>query len=168
MRRLGLVGLGLVAVAVVEIVVLVFVAQHIGMGLTLLLLLATTLFGGWLLRREGSRAWRRFRLAADAGRPPGGEASRGLVGLLAALLLVVPGLLTDLVGLALLVPPVRAGAVRLVQRGAERRLSPTAAGDLFGPRKVRVRDTTPSRAPRAGAPGGDGDADAVIEGEIVD
>jgi len=167
MRRLGLVGLGLVAAAVVEIVVLVFVVQHIGIGLTLVLLLATTLFGAWLLRREGSRAWRRFRQAADAGRPPGGEVSRGLIGLLAALLLVVPGFLSDLVGLALLVPPVRSAAVRLVQRGAEKRLSPTAAGDLFGPRKVRVRDTTPSRTPRAGGRDG-GDGDAVIEGEIVD
>ena len=49
-------------------------------------------------------------------------------------------------------------------RGAERRLSPMAAGDLFGPRRVRVRDTTPPDR-RRGPDGGD---EPVIEGEIVD
>jgi UPF0716 protein FxsA len=87
--------------------------------------------------------------------------SDGLLGLLGGVLLVVPGFLTDLVGLALLVPPVRRGARSGVRRLAERRVPSALAGDLFGPRRVRVRV-------RRGPPPPPDDAGAPIEGEIVD
>jgi UPF0716 protein FxsA len=159
-RRAAVALLVLVALAAVEITGLVLVTRAIGLAWALALVLAGALLGTWLLRREGARAWRRFRAAAQAGRPPGGEVSRGVVGLVAGLLLVVPGFLTDLAGLLLLAPPVRAGAVRLSQRFAERRLSGAVASDLFGPRRVRVD----VRADGSGQPG----ADEVIEGEIID
>ncbi len=158
-QRLGLIAIALIATAVVEIMLLVFVARQIGVPLTVLLVLATSLLGGWRLRQEGSRAWRALREASAAGRPIGTEVSDGLVGLLSALLLVVPGLLTDAAGLALLAPPVRGGARRGVRRVTERGVSSAVAGDLFGPRQVRVRV-------RRGAP--PPDSDAPIEGEIVD
>lgn len=157
MRRVTAAALAVAVLAVAEVAVLVLVIRAIGFGWTVLLLLATTAVGAWLLRREGVRGWRRFRAAADSGQPPGAAASRGLLGLLAALLLVLPGFLSDLAGLVLLLPPARAATARLVRRSAERRLSPAAAGDLFGPR--RVRNTA---RPRAEAPGD------VVEGEIVD
>jgi UPF0716 protein FxsA len=156
-RRLGLIALCLLIVGVVEFALLVFLVHQVGPLVTILLVLATTLLGGWLLRREGSRAWRALRLAATEGRPVGPEVSDGVLGLLSALLLVLPGFLTDLVGLALRIPPVRRGVGVGVQRLAERRVSPALAGDLFGPRRVRVR---------RGAPVPD-DSDP-IEGEIVD
>src|SRR5438874_9582765 len=115
-RRAGLVAGGLVALAILEIVAFVLVANWIGIGWTILLVLATSLLGGWLLRREGLRAWRAFREVAESGRPPGAEVSRGLLGLGGAMLLAVPGFITDLVGLALLLPPVRAAAGMGVQR----------------------------------------------------
>jgi UPF0716 protein FxsA len=158
-QRLGLIGIGLVGLAVLEVVLLVLVAHQIGVLPTVLLVLATALLGGWRLRQEGSRAWRALREASAAGRPIGAEVSDGLVGLASALLLVVPGFVTDAVGLALLVPPVRRGARGGVRRLTERRVSPAVAGDLFGPRQVRVRV-------RRGAP--DPETDAPIEGEIVD
>jgi UPF0716 protein FxsA len=156
-RRVGLVGIGLVVTAAIEITLLVFVAHRIGFGLTALLVLAGVLLGGWLLRREGARGWRALRESAAAGRPIGPEVSDGLVGLLGAMLFVVPGFVTDLLGLALLLPPVRRGARTVVRRSVERRFSSAVAGDLFGPRqvRVRVRRTTPE----------DGEP---IEGEIVD
>jgi len=160
-RRIGLVGVGLLVTAAVEIALFVLVAHWIGVGTTILLVLATSLVGGWLLRREGSRAWRGLRSASAAGGPPGPDVSRGLLGLLGGILLAVPGFLTDVVGLALLVPPVRRVAGRGVQRLAERRLSSAVAGDLFGPRRVRVRPGQPFRpAPDA--------AGAPIEGEIIE
>lgn len=162
MRRLGVLTLAFAALAIAEIAVLVVVAGQIGVGWTVLAMLATSLAGAWLLRREGARAWRRLREAAVAGRPPGGEATRGLVGMASAVLLLLPGFLTDVVGLLLLVPGVRAVGARLVQGFAERRLPSAAAGDLFGPRRVRV-----SRPAQAGwdtrAP-----SSPVVEGEVVD
>src|SRR2546430_7520976 len=115
-QRVGLIGVGLLVTAAVEIVLLVFVAHQIGVGLTVLLVLAGVLLGSWLLQREGVRAWRALRRAPSDGRPVGSEVSDGLVGLLSALLLVGPGVVTDVVGLALLVPPVRPGAPGVVRR----------------------------------------------------
>ena len=156
-QRLGLIGIGLLVTAVIEITLLALVAQQIGVGLTILLVLAGVLMGAWLLQREGVRAWRALRRATADGRPVGPEVSDGLVGLLSALLLVVPGFVTDVLGLALLVPPVRRGARVVVRRTVERRFSSAVAGDLFGPRQVRVK--VRRRTP---------ETDEPIEGEIVD
>lgn len=165
-RRLTLVPLALAGTMVVEIVVFVLVGRRIGFGAAILLVLATSLLGGALLRREGVRAWRGFRDAAQAGRPPGEQVTDGLVGLAAGLLLAVPGLVTAAVGALLVLPPVRRLARHRVQRAAERRISSAVAGDLFGPRRVRVRRGTPQppHEPPADTPTPRGPA---IEGEIV-
>ncbi len=155
-QRLGWIGVAVLATAVVELLVLILVARLLGVGATLLLILVTMLVGGWLLQREGLRAWRALRRAALEHRPIGPDASDGLVGLLGAVLLLVPGFVTDAVGLLLLVPPVRQAARRVVRRRVERRFSAAVAGDLFGPREVRVRVRRDEPPP--GEP---------IEGEIV-
>ncbi|MGK5677433.1 FxsA family protein, partial [Micromonospora sp. URMC 106] len=130
---------------------------------------AVSLLGLVLLRREGMRAWRGFRASAEAGQPPGRQVTDGLVGLVGALLLAAPGLVSALVGLLLLVPPVRRLARGGVQRAAERRVSSMLAGDLFGPRRVRVRRGAPQPAPRpTPAPPTVIDAGRAIEGEIVE
>jgi UPF0716 protein FxsA len=151
--------LSLLALGIAEIAGFVVVAKLIGVAWTLLLVLLTTALGVALMRREGVRGWRRFRAAAESG-PPGREATDGLVGLTASVLLVVPGFVTDAAGLLLLVPPVRAVARAGMQRSAERRMSSAAAGDLFGPRRVRVRRDGPGDGPTVSGP--------VIDGEVVD
>jgi len=157
-RRLALTVLALLVLGVAELALLVSVAHLVGWPVTIVLVLVTTVLGGWLLRREGTRAWRALRDAASAGQPVGGQASDGVVGLLSALLLVLPGFLTDAVGLALRVPVARRAAGSGVRGLAERRVNPAVAGDLFGPRRVRVRRGTPPPA----------EDSAPIEGEIVD
>ena len=111
------------------------------------------LVGGWLLQREGLRAWRALRRAMTTQpggaaasqrlpveeRPPGPDLGDGLVGLVGAVLLLVPGFVTDLVGLLLLVAPVRHAAGGMVRRRVERRLTDAVGADLFGPRPARVR-----------------------------
>lgn len=164
-RLIGLAGIGLLAVIAAEIVGFILVAHWLGVGSTLILLLVTSLLGGWLLRREGSRAWRKLREAGLSGRPVGADVSRGLPGLLSGLLLAIPGFITDVVGLALLVPPVRRLAGIGVQRLAERQLSSAAAADLFGPRRVRVRPGRPYQASPQPSPAPSG---SPIEGEIID
>ena len=166
--------LALLLTGIVEIAVFVLLGRWIGFGWAILLVLAASLLGLGLLRREGMRAWRGFRAAAEAGRPPGEQVTDGLVGLLAGLLLAVPGLVTGAAGLLLAVPLVRRLARRRVQSAAERRVSAAVAGDLFGPRRVRVRrgqpqptEPPPTASPGASPPptGGPGPA---IEGEIVE
>ncbi|WP_410809281.1 FxsA family protein [Micromonospora sp. 067-2] len=168
-RGLRFVPLALLLAVLLELAVFVTAGRALGFGTAVLLVFAASLLGLVLLRREGMRAWRGFRSAAQAGHPPGRQVTDGLVGLAGALLLAVPGLVSGLVGLLLLVPPLRRLARAAVQRTAERRVSSMVAGDLFGPRTVRVRQGAPQAAPRPTpeqpvvADGG-----RAIEGEIVE
>jgi UPF0716 protein FxsA len=163
---MGRVFLAGAVTAVAEVVVFIVLGQSLGWAWTVLLVLAASLAGGLLLRRESVGAWRRLREAAQSGKPPGGQVVDGLVGLLGALLLAVPGLLTGVAGGLLLVPPLRRLAARQVERRAERRLTSAAAGDLFGPRRVRVWRGEPQAEGPAGPDAPAGPA-PTIEGEIV-
>jgi UPF0716 protein FxsA len=173
-RRLALLPIGLLVLAFAEIAVFAAVVHAIGAGWAVLLLAATSILGLALLRREGVRGWRSFRAAAQAGRPPGRQVSDSLVGLLGALLLAVPGFLSAVAGLLLIVPPGRGLARRAVERATERQVSAAVAGDLFGPRRVRVRPGAPTDGPvvtpdePASRPGPAEIVDGeVVEGEIV-
>ena len=167
-RGLRFVPLALLAAVVLELAVFVAVGREVGFPTAVLAVFVASVLGLVLLRREGMRAWRGFRASAEAGRPPGAQVTDGLVGLAGALLLATPGLLSGLVGLLLLVPPVRRLARAGVQRAAERRVSSMVAGDLFGPRRVRVRRGDPQPPPGPAAEPTVVDGGRAIEGEIVE
>ncbi|SCG72828.1 FxsA family protein [Micromonospora inositola] len=169
-RGLRFVPPALLLIAVLELTVFVLVGRGIGFGSAVLLVFVASLLGLVLLRREGMRAWRGFRSAVESRQPPGPQVTDGLVGLLGALLLATPGLVSGVVGLLLLVPPVRRLAQVGVQRAAERRVSSMVAGDLFGPRRVRVRPGAPQPQPEpAPAPQQPiTDPGRAIEGEIIE
>jgi UPF0716 protein FxsA len=165
-RLLALLPLGLLLLAMAEIAAFVAVVHAIGAFWALLIILGATIVGLALLRREGVKGWRAFREAAKSGRPPGAHVSNSLVGLLGALLLATPGFITGVAGLLLLTPGIRGLARRGVEHATERRVSAVVAGDLFGPRRVRVRrgDPVPEQAetPVTTMPG------PAIEGEVVE
>lgn len=167
-RGLRFVPLALLLAALVELAVFVAVGRAAGFGIAVLAVFAASLLGMALLRREGMRAWRGFQTAARAGQPPGTQVTDGLVGLLGALLLATPGLLSGALGLVLLVPPVRRLARAGARRTAERRVSSMVAGDLFGPRRVRVHRGTPQQQQPAAAEPTVVDGGQPIEGEIVE
>ena len=62
--------LAFIVVPLVEIYVIIQIGQVIGAWWTILLLVADSIFGSWLVKREGSRAWRALRSALDEGRMP--------------------------------------------------------------------------------------------------
>lgn len=97
----------LLVVPVLELVVMAEVASSVGVAPTLALVISVSLFGLWLVRRQGAGVLRRARGAFDRGDLPTSEVLDGLLILTAGILLLIPGLLTDAVGLVLLVPPVR-------------------------------------------------------------
>ncbi len=105
----------------VEIVALVALASWIGVGGTLLVLLAGTGLGLWLARREGLRAVRAMAEAARDRRVAHVELTDGLLVAVGGLLLVLPGLVTDVAALLLLLPPTRSLVRRRMVRAAERR-----------------------------------------------
>lgn len=96
---------GLLALPAAEILIFVVLWARIGFLPTFGLALATSLLGAAVLKNAGGLARRMGRAPPRPDRARGGE--RGWVVSLAGLLLLLPGFLTDAVGLALLMPPVR-------------------------------------------------------------
>ena len=94
----------LVTVPILEVWLLIQVGQVIGVAPTLAILVAEALVGGWLMRREGSRAWRALVEAFQRGRMPVTELTNAALVLVGGVLLLLPGFATDLVGLICLLP----------------------------------------------------------------
>jgi UPF0716 protein FxsA len=170
MRRLVIIIAVLVVVPIIEIAVLIAVGQQIGLALTLLLMLATSALGGWLLRHEGGRAWRAFQADVAANRPPGVTATDGLLVLIGGIFMLVPGFVSDIFGLLLILPPTRRIARSLLLRSFTGRISPAAATSLFGPRRVRVRpgQAQPTAPPQRPTGPQSTEHPQAIEGEIID
>jgi UPF0716 protein FxsA len=103
-------------VPTIELVLLVFLATRISLQFTIGLILLTGLVGAALARHEGLRCLRRIQEQLSAGRVPGNPLMDGMMILIAGALLVTPGVLTDLVGFALLLPPFR-GLIRRYVKG---------------------------------------------------
>jgi UPF0716 protein FxsA len=97
-----------IVVPIAELAVLIEVGQAIGVGWTIALLIADAILGSMLARSQGRVTWRRFNAALQAGRPPAREVLDGALVILGGALLVTPGFITDILGLALLLPPTRA------------------------------------------------------------
>jgi UPF0716 protein FxsA len=155
-RRPALIPLALLGLVAAEVTAVVLVARAVGVLLTVGLLVASSLVGGWLLRREGARAWRAFQAAAAEGRPPHREAVDGVLVLLGGLLMLFPGFVSDALGLLCLLPPTRRGLRGLIGRYVARRA---------GPLRVRAR-RGPSVDPASGPPTGPPQPPPVIEGEL--
>lgn len=99
--------LAFVLVPIAEIAVFIKVGGLIGVLPTLALVIGIAIFGTWLLRQQGLQTFTKAQSALNRGEVPVGEMLDGFFLVLAALLMVTPGLLTDAVGFVLLVPAVR-------------------------------------------------------------
>lgn len=98
----------LIGVPVLELWVFVQVAGAVGFWWALLLALTIFLGGVWMVKRQGIATGRHLRARLARGEQPGKElADSGLL-LVAGLLLLFPGFVTGVLGLLLLLPPVRA------------------------------------------------------------
>ena len=92
----------------IEIALFVVIGGKIGLWWTLLVVIGTGVGGVALLRELGLSTTERLRGEMGRIRDPLGTAGDGVLRALAALLLILPGFLTDALGLLLLLPPVRA------------------------------------------------------------
>ena len=105
---------------VLEVVAIAALVAWIGLGWTLLVLLAGSVLGLLLARSEGARAARALTTAVQRGKLAHSEATDGLLIAIGGILLFLPGLITDVLGLALVFPPTRAVARRRMVSAAER------------------------------------------------
>ena len=94
-------------VPVVEVVIFIIVGSRIGVTATVISVVLTALIGAALVSRQGRATLRRARDELLSGGFPAIQLAHGVMILMAGALLVTPGFLTDAIGFALLVPPVR-------------------------------------------------------------
>ncbi|MGW1257568.1 FxsA family membrane protein [Streptomyces sp. NPDC002513] len=123
--------LGVAAWLVLEIWLLTLVADAAG-GLTVfLLLVAGFVLGSVVVKRAGRRAFRTLSetLGARSSEPEPRSGGNGLM-MLGGLLLILPGLISDAVGLLLLLPPVQRTVGRRAERTFDRKLSEAPYGSL--------------------------------------
>lgn len=162
---MGRLFLILVVFVFLEAMVVARVAQLIGWGTALLLLLGTTLLGSALVRRQGLATWVRLNQRLQAGESPGPELAEGMLTMLGGFLLIVPGFITDSFGLVLLFPPFRrALAGMLVRRGLLQAFArPGQSGWVYSARYTSTVEVEPEQGrPRVQE---DRNGHLVIEGE---
>jgi UPF0716 protein FxsA len=154
MARLVL-GLTLIALPIFELALLIKTGQAIGFWATLGLVLGAGVIGAMIMSRQGLTVARRTREAVALGRPPVGPVLDGAFLLLAGALLISPGFITDVLALALLVPPIR----RKVARWCVRRLVERAHVQVkMHEARARGEPGPSGPSPASGGP--------VIEGEF--
>ena len=119
-----------------EVIILVMVTNALGWW-TVALLIFSTLLGCWLLQREGRRTWGALLESLGRGSLPPGRTADAVLVMVGGLLLIMPGFISDIVGLLLLIPQ-------------SRHLVRSTLGKLFG-----KAIGNPSEQP------------VVIEGEVV-
>ncbi len=101
----------------IELAVIIKVGQHLGAASTVGLLILSGIAGAALAKHEGLRTWRAIQNDLADGRVPTDRLIDALLILVAGVLMVTPGFLTDLTGVLLLLPPIRA----LVRRSLKKR-----------------------------------------------
>ena len=109
-----------VVVPAVELMLLIEVGGRIGTLATVGLIVVTGVAGAALARRQGLGVLARLQRETAEGRLPAESLADGVFILVAAALLVTPGILTDVVGLLFLVPAFRSVAKRILWRRLER------------------------------------------------
>jgi UPF0716 protein FxsA len=130
-----------IVVPIAELAVIIQVGGLIGVWATIAILIADSVLGSVLMRSQGRVSWRRFNLAVQEGRPPAREVADGALIIFGGALLLTPGFLTDILGIALLLPPTRAIVRRVLVRTVARRMASSVAS-------FTVRAGAPPRSPR--------------------
>lgn len=146
--------LALLLLPFLEVAVLVAVGKAVGFWWTLGLVVAVAVLGAWLAGREGGRTSRALRAALSSGRMPADEVTDAILVTLGGFLLILPGFLSDVIGLVLVLPFTRPLARRLLQAVVARQAVAVVGGPL-----PRVPDQLRRPSPGRGQ---------VVQGEVVD
>ncbi|MFE0178089.1 FxsA family membrane protein [Streptomyces sp. NPDC059002] len=164
--------LGIAAWLVLEIWLLTVVAGATSGLVVFLLLVAGLVLGSAVIKRAGRRAFRKLSEAVQqqqSGLTPAPETSGGggALTMLGGLLIILPGLISDALGLILLIPPVQKALGRYAERTFERKVreaTPGGLGDAFQQARMHrpdgkvvqgevIRDDEPrTRTPRPDDP----------------
>jgi UPF0716 protein FxsA len=132
-------------IPLIEIYFLIQVGEVIGAGWTIFLVVATAVIGAALLRIQGLSTLQRAQISMAQGQLPATAMFEGVALLLSGALLLTPGFFTDMIGFALLVPPIRQALIKHVLK--------SGSFTMYGQSSELYRNHTDS---------------TIIDGEIVD
>lgn len=149
----GVLAVLFVLVPLLEIYTVLQIGQVIGVWWTVLILVADSLLGAVLLKREGGNAWRALREALRSYRMPARELADGALVLVGGTLLLTPGFVTDAAGFFLILPFTRPVARRALTTLITRKF----LGGPAGPAAAYGGRTRQRPGP-----------DDVVRGDVVD
>jgi UPF0716 family protein affecting phage T7 exclusion len=158
-------------VPIVEIYVILQVGHLIGAWPTVALLIAESVLGAWIVRREGRRAWRALTGTFQKGGLPDRELADAALVLIGGVLLLTPGFVTDILGFLFVLPFTRPVLRWLLSAYVARRVrvaqsrTTAAFGGLGGMPGMPGR---PARPDAQGPPGARGPDARVVRGEVIE
>jgi UPF0716 protein FxsA len=159
----GFLLLALLLLPLLDLYLLVQLGQRVGALPVLAFVVIAGVIGGALARAEGFRVFRRWRESVGSGQVPEEGLLGGVLVVAGGVLMVLPGFITDVLGLVLVLPPTRRLLVRLLRKRVERSI-----------REGRIRVVTMGGRPPVGFdpgprfPSGPRPGDDVVDGEVAD
>ena len=134
-----------VAVPIGELALLIKIGDILGLPMTVAIVIVTGMVGASLARWQGLLVMRKLRTELNAGRMPAGPMFEGVLLLIAGAFLITPGVITDVVGFLLLIPPFRwlvaailkkwaTGKINVIQTQAQTQ----APGEAQPPNQPRI------------------------------
>lgn len=102
----------LIVVPLIELMLLIQVGGMIGTGWTFVLIIATAFIGAKLVRQQGLQTWSNIQQEMAQGQLPAQSLFDGICILISGVMLITPGLITDVIGLLLMIPAFRAISYR--------------------------------------------------------
>ncbi|WP_373229456.1 FxsA family protein [Cohnella sp.] len=112
----------LIIIPAFELWGIIVMGQQIGGLATFGLLLLTGFLGAWFIRVEGRKVWQQAQRQLQAGQVPGHTLLEGLCVLAGGIMLIVPGFISDIIGISLLLSITRPFYRILLYRWLERKV----------------------------------------------
>jgi UPF0716 protein FxsA len=119
-------------VPLIELYLLIAIGRMLGPGPTIALVLLTGALGAWFARLEGSRVIRRWQEAMARQQIPKDGVIDGFLIFVGGVMLITPGILTDIAGLSMVMPPSRRVIARAVRRWFEGQIA-TGRVQVYAP-----------------------------------
>lgn len=148
---LGKLFLLFTVVPAVELYLLIQLGGVLGAGATIAIVMTTGLLGATLAKREGGRVFGEWQASLQRGELPKEGLVSSLLVLVGGIFLVTPGVLTDLFGITMLIPPARRALAGVLGRYVEKRfeLQPVTPASLMGAAASQAWSEASEEAPSA-------------------
>ena len=134
-------------VPAIELFLLFRVSDYLGSAETVILIILTGILGSHMARQEGGTVLKKLLTEIQAGRSPAKEIVEGVMILAGGLLLVTPGVITDLVGFSLIIPFTRKFLVTPILEFALRKMSGGTNGSFHKNMSDGFVDIGPIKTP---------------------